>query len=86
MSAHVDQLRGLPMFAVRGYPKAGSQCDRVLAYLEGAGSISDMEALDALRIRRLAARIYDLRKLGWSIESTDEAHAGGTHARYRLTA
>lgn len=65
-------------------PKPDTQCGKVLAYMREHGSISDLQAFTELRIRRLAARIYDLRQLGWQIESEEEAHEGGTHARYTL--
>jgi len=35
-------------------------------------------------IIRLAARIHDLRQQGHEIETINEPHNGGTHARYVL--
>ena len=69
----------------RALPPTGKQCRAVMAWMRLHGSITDLDTFDNLRIRRLAARIYDLRALGWKIESSDEAHTSGTHARYRLT-
>lgn len=74
------------LFSAPSAPKAGSQCWWVIRYIEANGSISDLEAYTKLGIRRLAARIYDLRDAGWSITTEDETHEGGTHARYRIAA
>ncbi len=63
-----------------------NQTDRVLAFIEGNGSISDLEAFRQLGIRRLAARIKDLRDAGHNIETLTERHEGGTHARYYIPA
>ena len=46
-----------------------TQCDRILRHLKDFGSISDNEAGDMYGIRRLASRIYDLRKAGFEITS-----------------
>ena len=62
------------------------QTDRVLAFIEGNGSISDVEAFRQLGIRRLAARIKDLRDAGVDIATMTERHDGGTHARYYIPA
>lgn len=58
------------------------QTDRVLAYIEFHGSISDLEALREIGIRRLAARVWDLRAAGHDIRTRPEHHEGGSHARY----
>ena len=50
-----------------------TQNQRVIAYLEQFGSITQLEALRDLGIMRLASRISDLKKLGFTIESTTEA-------------
>lgn len=39
-----------------------TQCDRVMAWLEKYGNISDREARDELGICRIGARIWDLKK------------------------
>ena len=44
-----------------------TQCDRVLEYLKKHGSISDTEARDELGIRRVGARIWDLKDKGYPI-------------------
>ena len=50
-----------------------TQNQRVIAYLEQFGSITQLEALRDLGIMRLASRISDLKKQGYPIESTTEA-------------
>ena len=50
-----------------------TQNQRVVAYMEQFGSITQLEALRDLGIMRLASRISDLKKQGYSIESTTEA-------------
>lgn len=44
-----------------------TQCERVLAWLKQYGSISDTEARDELGIRRVGARIWDLKEKGYPI-------------------
>jgi hypothetical protein len=65
-------------------PKPGSQCHTVLTYLKRHGSITAMQAMTEFRCYRLAARIKDLRDMGYEIETHTEEHANGTHARYEL--
>jgi hypothetical protein len=67
------------------------QTDMVLRHLRDCGSISSLEAFREYGITRLAARIHDLRKQGWDIDSADERKTnryGGTvkFARYILLA
>ncbi len=50
-----------------------TQNQRVIEYLEQFGSITQLEALRDLGIMRLASRISDLKKQGFTIESTTEA-------------
>lgn len=50
-----------------------TQADRVLAYMEDFGSITQLEALNDLGVMRLASRISDLKKLGYPITSNVEA-------------
>ena len=84
MSMYVDNS-GLPLFKPKATePKPGTQCYAVLKFIRDNGSISDVEAFTGLRIRRLAARIYDLAKMGWTFRTEDERHEGGSHARYYL--
>ena len=50
-----------------------TQAERVLAYIEEFGSITQLEALNDLGCMRLASRISDLKKLGYPITSDVEA-------------
>ncbi len=47
-----------------------SQTDKVLAHLEYIGAITPIVALNAYGCMRLAARISDLKKKGYSINKT----------------
>lgn len=49
-----------------------TQGDRVLAYIEEWGSITQLEALRDLGVMRLASRISDLKKKGYPIKSEME--------------
>lgn len=67
-----------------------SQKQKVIQYILDFGSISTREAFLDLGIARLAARIYDLRKLGFKIASVMETginRYGETvrYARYSLS-
>ena len=46
-----------------------TQAQRVLAYMEQYGSITQYEALRDLGVMRLASRISDLKKKGYPIKS-----------------
>lgn len=46
-----------------------TQCQRILNYLRQFGSISTLEAFNDLGIARLASRIHDLKRMGYSITS-----------------
>ena len=50
-----------------------TQAERVLAYIEKFGSITQYEALQDLGVMRLASRISDLRKLGYPIHGESVA-------------
>lgn len=50
-----------------------TQAERVLAYIEKFGSITQYEALQDLGVMRLASRISDLRKLGYPIQGESVA-------------
>jgi hypothetical protein len=54
-----------------------SQAELILAFMRKNGSISPLEALDEFGCFRLGARIYDLKKLGYSITSTTKADING---------
>lgn len=49
------------------------QTDRVLAYIREFGSITQLEALRDLGVFRLASRISDLKRQGYSINGDMEA-------------
>jgi len=46
-----------------------NQRDQILAHLKKRGSITDMVAREKYGVHRLAARIFDLKKQGYKIES-----------------
>lgn len=46
-----------------------TQAERVLAYIEKFGSITQYEALNDLGVMRLASRISDLKRTGYPIKS-----------------
>lgn len=63
------------------------QARKVLNHLTRKGSISPIEALHVYGIMRLAACIYDLRKIGIDIKTNMKADANGKHyARYEVKA
>lgn len=49
-----------------------TQAERVLAYIERFGSITQYEALKDLGVMRLASRISELKKKGYPIQSEVE--------------
>lgn len=66
-----------------------SQCNRVLQHLQAYGSITPLEAMQEYGIMRLGARIYDLKKMGYSIDSSMETGKNRygesiSYARYSL--
>lgn len=66
------------------------QREKVLMFLKDVGTITPLDALREFGIMRLAARIWELRKLGFSIEKVMECSRnryGQTvrYARYILT-
>ena len=67
-----------------------SQCNRVLQHLQAYGSITPLEAMQEYGIMRLGARIYDLKKMGYSIDSSMETGKNRygeniSYARYSLS-
>ena len=66
-----------------------TQTEAVLKYMKEHNGITTRQAWDDLRITRLSARIYDLRALGYRIESefvlVNTRKYGKTHVcRYYL--
>ncbi|MGE9659228.1 helix-turn-helix domain-containing protein [Snodgrassella alvi] len=52
-----------------------SQSEQILKYLQAGNALTPLEALRKFNCLRLGARIYDLRQLGYQINSrliTDE--------------
>lgn len=45
-----------------------TQCERILKYMQDFGGITSMEAFHDLGCARLASRICDLKKAGYSIK------------------
>lgn len=46
-----------------------TQCGKILAFLQAGNSLTAIDALNKFSCNRLAARINDLRKQGYSINS-----------------
>ena len=46
-----------------------SQCDKILEYIKLHGSITPLDAVKHIGCMRLAARISDLKKLGYNIKT-----------------
>jgi hypothetical protein len=66
-----------------------TQNERILAYIDRVGSITQREALNELGVARLASRVNDLRKMGHPIisERVDGHNKFGEPchwARYRM--
>ena len=51
-----------------------TQCAAILDHLKRHGSITPLEALNRYGCMRLGARIYDLKRSGYEIESRLELH------------
>ena len=68
-----------------------TQNERILQHLEKWGSITDRDAYECYGIRRLSARVYDLKHMGHKfsmvIEHGENRYGERTrYARYRLEA
>lgn len=50
-----------------------TQTELILGYIHQFGSITPLEAMRVLGVYRLASRICDLKKMGYPIESKQEA-------------
>lgn len=66
-----------------------SQCEKILHYIETEGSITPLDALREFGCMRLASRITDLKRRGYSITTemeTAKNRAGEPvrYARYRM--
>jgi len=64
---------------------ANSVTDKVLEALLNGDELTALDSLERFGCMRLAARIYDLREIGWEIETeTVETTNGKRFASYRL--
>ncbi|MCK6381854.1 MAG: helix-turn-helix domain-containing protein [Leptospiraceae bacterium] len=61
-----------------------SQNQKILKHLQSGKSITPIEALNKFGCFRLGARIYDLKKDGWKIESEFQTKKGKSFSCYRL--
>ena len=63
-----------------------TQAQIILRHIKSLGSISPQEAYRDYQITRLAARIFDLKKAGYHIETEMREHplTGTRYARYTL--
>ena len=66
------------------YKREPTKLESVLAYLTNKGSITPSEALQYCNCWRLSAVVHTLKKAGIPIETHQEKHNGGYHARYYL--
>jgi len=61
----------------------GGQAGKILAYMQRGNRIDAMKALTMFRCFRLAARVWELRGLGYDIKTREVANEnGGYHAEY----
>lgn len=67
MTHQLDIFAAAPPPRQRAKYGASPQWQRVLDYLERHGSITQQEAKDSLGCARLAARILDLKRMGYRI-------------------
>ena len=49
-----------------------TQCQKILDYMQSHGSITSLEAFREIGCTRLSGRIFDLKKMGYSIDKTME--------------
>lgn len=66
-----------------------NQCDKILAYIREKGSITPLDALREFGCMRLASRMNDLKRLGYSVKSVMETSKNRngepvSYARYTI--
>lgn len=61
-----------------------SQTEQILQHLQDGNSLTPLEALQKFGCFRLGARIFDLKQLGYNIETEMEIKGRKKYARYRL--
>ena len=64
--------------------KTMSQCDRILIHLQSGKTINPLQALDLYGCLRLGARIYDLKRAGFDIDSRLVHENGVQYAEYSM--
>ena len=64
---------------------AKTQCDEILGYMKHHTMITPVDALTRFGCFRLAARIYDLRNQGHTIDTLQVHNGDKTYAGYKLT-
>lgn len=65
--------------------KKATQTEKILHYMQTNGAITPMDALRECGCMRLAARIADIKELGFDISTKIITEANGTrYAEYRL--
>ena len=63
-----------------------TQRHKVLEHLQTNGSITSWEAITRFHATRLSGIIFDLKKMGYPIQSTIEYNGDTHYARYTLEA
>ena len=61
-----------------------TQTERVLRYMQKYGSISQLEATADLSITRLASRIHDIQKMGYTVNKRTE-YGENAYGKYHYT-
>lgn len=64
--------------------KTLSQCEKILIHLQTGKSINPIQALNLYGCFRLSARIYDLKKAGFDINSRLVLKNGVQYAEYSM--
>lgn len=49
-----------------------TQCERIIQFIEETGSITQLDALEQFGCMRLASRMCDIKKMGYSVEKKME--------------
>lgn len=68
-----------------------TQCERILRHLEDYGSITSLEAINEYGILRLASRVSDLKRMGFtfrteSVKGKNRYGETTSYAKYYLEA
>ena len=69
--------------------RKASQCDKIIAHIKEHGSITPLEALREFGCMRLASRMSDLKRRGYSVKSVMESSKNKkgetvSYARYTI--